>query len=78
MWVMWNLVSICFMILLASVQDRCSVCVKRTIGSLMVLDAPMVLLGDEGLVELCSVRFKIVLLMTQDRCTVCTERTIGS
>jgi hypothetical protein len=66
------------MILLASVQDQCSVCVKRTIGSLMVLDAPMVLLGDEGLVELCSVRFKIVLLMTQDRCTVCTERTIGS
>jgi hypothetical protein len=40
MWVMWNLVSICFMIVLASVQDRCSVCVKRTIGSLMVLDAP--------------------------------------
>jgi hypothetical protein len=78
MWVMWNLISICFMILLASVQDRCSVCVKRTIGSLMVLDTPMVLLGDEGLVELCSVRFKIVLLMTQDRCTVCTERTIGS
>jgi hypothetical protein len=78
MWVMWNLVSICFMILLASVQDRCSVCVKRTIGSLMVLDTPMVLLGDKGLVELYSVRLKIVLLMTQDRCTVCTERTIGS
>jgi hypothetical protein len=78
MWVMWNLVSICFKILLASVQDRCSVCVKRKIGSLMVLDAPMVLLGDECLVELCSVRLKIVLLMTQDRCTVCTERTIGS
>jgi hypothetical protein len=78
MWVMWNLVLICFMILLASVQDRCSVCVKRTIGSLMVLDTPMVLLGDEGLVELCLVRFNIVLLMTQDRCTVCTECTIGS
>jgi hypothetical protein len=75
---MWNLVSIYFEIGLASVQDRCSVFVKRTIGSLMVLDTPMVLLGDEGLVELCSVHLKIVLLMTQDRCTVCTERTIGS
>jgi hypothetical protein len=39
---------------------------------------PMVLLGDEGLVELYSVHLKIVLLITQDRCTVCTERTIGS
>jgi hypothetical protein len=78
MWVMWNLVSICFMILLASVQDRCSVCVKGTIGSLMVLDTPMALLGDEGLVELCLARFKIVLLMTQDRCMVCTKRTKGS
>jgi hypothetical protein len=38
----------------------------------------MVLLDDEGLVELCSVRLKILLLMTQDRCMVCTECTIGS
>jgi hypothetical protein len=30
----------CFDMFLASVQDRCSVCVKRTIGSSMVLDAP--------------------------------------
>jgi hypothetical protein len=33
MWVLWNLVSICFETVLASVHDRCSVCVKRTIGS---------------------------------------------
>jgi hypothetical protein len=32
-WVMWNLISICFETVLASVQDRCSVCVKRTIDS---------------------------------------------
>jgi hypothetical protein len=31
-WVMWNLVLICFETVLASVQDRCSVCVKHTIG----------------------------------------------
>jgi hypothetical protein len=37
----------------------------------------MVLLGDEGLVELCLVRLEIVLILTQDRCTVCTERTKG-
>ena len=35
-----------------SVQDRCMVCAKRTIGSESVLDAPpMVLLGDEAQVE---------------------------
>ena len=34
-----------------SVQDRCMVCAKRTIGLEIVLDAPMVLLGDEAQVE---------------------------
>jgi hypothetical protein len=38
----------------------------------------MVLLGDEGLVELYSFRLEIVLILTQDRRTVCVERTIGS
>ena len=33
---------------LVSVQDRCMVCAKRTIGSETVLHAPMVLLGDEA------------------------------
>jgi hypothetical protein len=37
----------------------------------------MVLLDDEGLVELCSVRLEILLILTQDRCTVCSEYTIG-
>ena len=31
-----------------SVQDRCMVCAKCTIGAETVLDAPMVLLGDEA------------------------------
>jgi hypothetical protein len=48
---MWNLVSICFETVLASVQDRCSVCVKCTIGSLIVFEMPAVLLGDEAQVE---------------------------
>ena len=34
-----------------SVQDRCMVCAGRTIGLEIVLDAPMVPLGDEAQVE---------------------------
>ena len=50
--VMWNLVSVRVETVLVSVQDRCMVCAKRTIGSESVLDAPpMVLLGDEPHVE---------------------------
>ena len=50
-WVMSNLVSFHLEMVLVSVQDRCTVCAKRTIGSEIVLDAPMVLLGDVGHVE---------------------------
>ena len=38
-------------IVLVSVEDRCTVCAKRTIGSDIVFNAPMVLLGDEAQVE---------------------------
>jgi hypothetical protein len=38
--VMVNLVLVCLEIVLVSVQDRCKVCAKRTIGSVIVLDAP--------------------------------------
>ena len=46
-WVLWNPVSDCLEIVLVSVQDRCTVCAKRTIGLDVVFNAPMVLLGDE-------------------------------
>ena len=36
---------------LVSVQDRCVVYAKRTIGLETVLDSPMVLLGDEAQVQ---------------------------
>jgi len=39
-WVMWNLSSFCLEVVLASVQDRCMVCTRRTIGSEIVLVAP--------------------------------------
>ena len=38
--VMWNLTSFSLEIVLVSVQDRCTVCAKRTIGSEIVLDKP--------------------------------------
>ena len=53
MWVMWNLVSVHLEMVLVSVQDRCTVWAKRTIGSEIILDAPLVLLGDEAQVEAC-------------------------
>ena len=37
-WVMWNLTSFRLETVLVSVQDRCMVCTRRTIGSKIVLD----------------------------------------
>ena len=48
---MWNLVSICLEIVLLSMQDRCMVCAKYTIGTKIILDAPDGTLGDEAQVE---------------------------
>ena len=36
---------------IVSVQDRCTVCAKRTIGLDIIFNALMVLLGDEAQVE---------------------------
>ena len=40
-------------IVLVLVQDMCTVCAKRTIGSESFWTHPMVLLGDEAQVESC-------------------------
>jgi hypothetical protein len=37
---MWHLDSFCLEIVIILMQDRCTVCVERTIGSEIVLDAP--------------------------------------
>ena len=50
-WVMLNLVLIRLDMVLVSVQDRCTVCAKHTIHSGIILDTPMVLLGDETQVD---------------------------
>ena len=47
----WKLVSVPLEIVLASVQDRSTVCAKRTIVLDSVINTPMVLLGDEAQVE---------------------------
>ena len=48
---MSNHVSVRLEMVLVLVQDRCVVCAKHTIGPETVLDAPMVLLGDEAQVQ---------------------------
>ena len=50
-WIMWNQVSVRLEIVLVSVEDRCTVCPKRTIGLETILDAPMVLIGFEAQVK---------------------------
>ena len=47
----WKLVSVRLEIVLILTQDRSMVCVERTIGSEIILDTPMELLGDVGHVE---------------------------
>ena len=49
--VMWNLSSFCLEVVFESVQDRCMVCARRTIGSEIVLDATDGTLGDKAQVE---------------------------
>ena len=45
---MWNLISVRLEIVLESVQDRCTVCAKRTVGSEIILDTMLVLLCVEA------------------------------
>jgi hypothetical protein len=47
----WKLILIIVEIVLVSVQDRCTVCAKTIIGSEIILDAAIVLLGDDAQVE---------------------------
>ena len=61
------------------VQDMCTVCAKRTIGSEVVSD-PL-----DGIPRWTWLKWKLILvhlgivrILRQDRCMVCAERTIGS
>ena len=68
MWVTWNLVLVHLEIVLMSVQDRCTVCTVRTIGSEIILDAPNVHLGDEAQLVARFSPFGDSVILTQDRC----------
>ena len=50
-WVVWNLTSFSFEIVLVSVQDRCMVCAKHTMAQKSFWMHQMVLLGDEAQLE---------------------------
>ena len=50
-WAMWNLTSFRLETVFVSVQDRCMVCTRSTIGSEIILVTPEVPLGDEAQVE---------------------------
>ena len=54
---MWNLVPVFWETMSVSVQDRCTVCAKHTIGSEIIWDIMMVLLRDEAQVDACFVLF---------------------
>jgi hypothetical protein len=60
------------------VQDRCTVCAERTIGSDVILNAPNQTPRGRGS---CGISFHSVwrvLVSVQDRCTVCAKHTIRS
>ena len=64
MWVMWNLTSLRLETVLVSVQDRCMVWAKRTIGSEIVWKHLMVPLVTRLKWKLISVLLEIVLILT--------------
>ena len=53
----WKVISVRTETVLILTQDSCTLCAERTIGSEIVLDAPMELLVDVGHVESCFVPF---------------------
>ena len=61
-------------IVLILTHDRCMVCVERTIGTEIILDAPE---GPSRMWNLTSFCLETVLVSVQDRCMGCARCTIG-
>jgi hypothetical protein len=75
----WKLDYVRLEIVLLLMQDWCSVCVERTVGSEIVLEAPDgTPKGTWVMWNLVSIYFETVLASVQDRCSVCVKCTIGS
>jgi hypothetical protein len=69
------LVLVCLEIVLIWMQDRCTVCVERTIGLEIILDASDVVLGDEAQLD---ARFSLFGDSANlDRCMVSAKCTIS-
>jgi hypothetical protein len=77
-WILCNLVSVRFEIVLVLVQERCTVCSKRTISLEIVLDAPNGPPSFEAQVEAHFSPFGIVLILMQDSCMVWAKRSMPS
>ena len=73
--VKWKLISVHLEIVLTLIQDRCTVCGERTIGSGIILDTPDGTPGDTGHV---ASRYGPFGDGVQDSCTVCAKLTLGS
>jgi hypothetical protein len=57
---------------------QCQICTKHTIGSEIILNAPIVLQGDKAEVEARFGPFGDSVLWVQDRCMVCAKHIVGS
>jgi hypothetical protein len=64
---MWNFVLVHLEIVFFSVEDRCTVCVERTIGSEIVLDVPD---GTPWRHWPCGISFRSVWRQCQGRCKI--------
>jgi hypothetical protein len=58
-------------------QDSCTICVKHTIGSEIVLDDPDRTRRWRGSRGISPFHLEIVLVSVQDRGMFCARRTIG-
>jgi hypothetical protein len=59
-------------------QDRCTVCAERTLGSEIIFGHTRWNYYVKCVMwNLVSVCLETVLALVQDRCTVCAKRTIG-
>ena len=50
--VLWKLFSVRLEVVLVSVQDRCTVCAKRTISVEIILEAPVGTIGSEIILDI--------------------------
>jgi hypothetical protein len=79
-WVKWKLLSVRLDIVLISMQDWCTVCTERAMGSEIILGTPDGAPRYVCLVEgrFNSFRDSVNGNLDTDGCTVCIEHAVGS